>query len=260
MTFPHIDPVALHLGPLSVRWYGLMYLAGFLCGWIFIRGHVRREHLPLSSEDISELLFLCVLGVVAGGRLGYVLFYHPSFYVTHPLRIFSIWEGGMSFHGGLIGVVGSVVFFCRRRLLPMGKMADMLVMAACFGLCFGRMGNFINGELWGRVTDVPWGMVFPFAGPDPRHPSQLYQAVLEGPVLFSVLWVLYRRRLADWSVFFSFVTGYAFFRFGVEFVRQPDQHLGLLTFGWSMGQWLSLPMAVVGLVALIILNRRRTLP
>ncbi|SDE44806.1 prolipoprotein diacylglyceryl transferase [Desulfuromonas thiophila] len=255
-SFPEIDPVALQLGPLAIRWYGLMYLAGFVCAYFFIRYRVRQTGLPLSSEAVADLLFYAVVGVVAGGRLGYVLFYQPGHYLRHPVEIVQLWQGGMSFHGGLLGVVLAVLLFCRCRRLVVGPLADILVMAACFGLCFGRLGNFINAELWGRVTDVPWGIVFPQAGPLPRHPSQLYQAILEGPVLFSLLALIARWRRPAWTVFFSFVAFYALFRFLVEFFRQPDAHLGLLGGGLSLGQWLSLPMLLLGLAGVVWSLRR----
>ncbi|MCD6527322.1 MAG: prolipoprotein diacylglyceryl transferase [Desulfuromonas sp.] len=256
MTYPHIDPIAIQFGPLAVRWYGLMYLAGFACAYAMIRKLVTGSDLEVSSEQIADLLFACVLGVVVGGRLGYVFFYNASFYLHQPLKIFYLWEGGMSFHGGLLGVIVASAWFCWRRCLPMGKVADILVISACFGLFFGRLGNFINAELWGRVTDVPWGMVFPGGGPYPRHPSQLYEAILEGPVLFSILLWIFKRGWKPWSVFFSFVSGYALFRFVVEFVRQPDAHLGVLSLGLTMGQLLSLPMIIAGVIGVIVLNRR----
>lgn len=259
-SFPEIDPVALQLGPLAIRWYGLMYLAGFVCAYFFIRYRVRQTGMPLSSEAVADLLFYAVVGVVAGGRLGYVLFYQPGHYLRHPVEIVQLWQGGMSFHGGLLGVVLAVLLFCRRRRLQVGPLADILVMAACFGLCFGRLGNFINAELWGRVTDVPWGLVFPQAGPLPRHPSQLYQAILEGPVLFSLLALIARWRRPAWTVFFSFVAFYALFRFLVEFFRQPDAHLGLLGGGLSLGQWLSLPMLLLGLAGVVWSLCRRPVP
>lgn len=164
LSYPQIDPIALQLGPLAVRWYGLMYLAGFACAYLMIQRLVRVSHLNISREMISDLLFYCVMGVVIGGRFGYVLFYNAAFYLQEPLKIFYLWEGGMSFHGGLLGVIVAASWYCRKRQLPMGRMADILVVSACFGLFFGRLGNFINAELWGRVTDVPWGMVFPVLG------------------------------------------------------------------------------------------------
>ncbi len=256
LHYPNIDPVAIHIGPLAVRWYGLMYLAGFSCAYLFIRRLVKISGLPLRSDDVSDLLFACVLGVVCGGRIGYVLFYNLSYFVDHPQEIFALWNGGMSFHGGLLGVVIAATLFCRKRRLPLGPIADILVVSSCFGLFFGRIGNFINGELWGRVTDVPWAMVFPAAGPYPRHPSQLYEALLEGPLLLAILLLVYRRRPQPWTVFCTFIATYALARFMVEFVREPDAQLGILSTGLTMGQTLSLPMMVVGIVGVVLLNRR----
>ncbi|MBF0645102.1 prolipoprotein diacylglyceryl transferase [Desulfuromonas acetoxidans] len=258
MTYPDIDPVAIEIGPLAIRWYGLMYLAGFICAYAMIRRlTMPHKRLSLSSDTVADLLFACVLGVVLGGRLGYVLFYNASFYLEHPTKILSLWEGGMSFHGGLLGVIVAALWFCRKRQLPVASVADILVISSCFGLFFGRLGNFINGELWGRVSSVPWAMVFPGAGPLTRHPSQLYEAVLEGPVLLLILLVVYRANKAAGSVFFAFVSGYAGFRFVVEFFRQPDAHLGAVFAGMSMGQLLSLPMMLIGLAGIVWLNMRR---
>lgn len=255
MTFPQIDPVLIHIGPLAIRWYGLMYLLGFLAAYWLIRHLARLRHLPLDGDAAADLLFYAAVGVVAGGRLGYVLFYNPGWYLAHPLEAFAIWQGGMSFHGGLLGVVAATLFFCRRRQLPVLLAGDVLVTAATVGLGLGRLGNFINGELWGRTTDLPWGVVFPGAGPVPRHPSQLYQAILEGLVLFAVLYWLHRRQVRHGVVFFSFFVGYGVFRFLVEFVRQPDAHLGFLWGGATMGQLLSIPMIVFGLVGLYWVRR-----
>ena len=256
LHYPNIDPVAIHIGPLAVRWYGLMYLAGFSCAYLLIRRLVKMSGLPLRSDDVSDLLFACVLGVVCGGRIGYVLFYNLSYFVDHPQEIFALWNGGMSFHGGLLGVVIAATLFCRKRRLPLGSVADILVISSCFGLFFGRIGNFINGELWGRITDVPWAMVFPAAGPYPRHPSQLYEALLEGPLLLAILLLVYRRRPQPWTVFCTFIATYALARFMVEFVREPDAQLGILSTGLTMGQTLSLPMMVAGIVGVVLLNRR----
>src|SRR5512139_2619002 len=247
MVFPQIDPVLIQIGPLAIRWYGLMYLLGFLAGYGLIRYLARLRALPLNGDAAADLLFYSAVGVVAGGRLGYVLFYNPAWYLDHPLEVFAIWQGGMSFHGGLLGVVAAALCFCRRRHLPVLLTGDILVTAATVGLGLGRLGNFINGELWGRPTDLPWGMVFPGAGPLPRHPSQLYEAFLEGAVLLGVLLWLHRRRVQAGVPFFSFFLGYGSIRFLVEFVRQPDAHLGFLWGGATMGQLLSLPMVAFGL-------------
>jgi phosphatidylglycerol:prolipoprotein diacylglycerol transferase len=258
MTFPHIDPVIFHFGPFAVRWYGMMYLLGFGAAYLLIRHLSRLRSLPLPADGISDLLFYGVLGVVLGGRLGYVLFYNPRQYLSNPGDIFAVWQGGMSFHGGLLGVVIAVLIFCRRRKLPLLLTGDILVTSAPIGLGLGRIGNFINGELWGRVTDLPWAMVFPGAGPLPRHPSQLYEAALEGVVLFAVLYLMQRRKVAAGVPFFSFFVGYGLLRFLVEFVRQPDAHLGFLWGGATMGQLLCLPMILFGLAGLCALSRRKS--
>lgn len=256
MTFPHIDPVLIHIGPLAIRWYGLMYLFGFLVAYGLICHLSRLRKLLLDSDGAADLLFYGAVGVVAGGRLGYVLFYNPGWYLEHPLEAFAIWQGGMSFHGGLLGVIAAALLFCRRRKLAILSVGDILVTAATVGLGLGRLGNFINGELWGRPTDLPWGMVFPGAGPEPRHPSQLYQAFLEGLVLFALLYGLHRWRVRQGVPFFSFFVGYGLFRFLVEFVRQPDAQLGFLWGGATMGQLLSLPMIVFGVAGLFWVRRR----
>ena len=256
ITYPQIDPVALHIGPLSVRWYGLMYLAGFVCAYAMILNLVKKKDLGVSNETVADLLFACVVAVVIGGRLGYVLFYNFAYYWQHPLQIFYLWQGGMSFHGGLCGVIVASSWFIHKRSLPMGQLADILVLSSCCGLFFGRMGNFINGELWGRITDLPWAMVFPGAGPYPRHPSQLYEAILEGPILMMLLWLIAKRNLKPWSVFCGFISFYALFRFLIEFVRQPDVQLGMLSTGLTMGQTLSLPMILAGAVGIVFINRR----
>lgn len=256
MTFPQIDPIIFSLGPLAIRWYGMMYLLGFVGGY-FVMCHVARlRHYPITKEQISDLLFYAVIGVVAGGRLGYTLFYNSKYYLSHLHEIFYVWEGGMSFHGGLIGVFSVLLIYCRLRKFPLLMIADLSVAAVPVGLGFGRLGNFINAELWGRVTTSPWGVVFPGAGPQPRHPSQLYEAALEGVLLFIVIYVLHRMKVRSGVAGFSFLSLYGLFRFVVEFVRQPDGHLGFLWGGATMGQLLSLPMIVVGLVGLFFLLRR----
>ena len=260
LTFPQIDPVIFQIGPLAVRWYGLMYLLGFAAAYMLIQHLVRLRNLALDKDGVSDLLFYAVLGVVLGGRLGYVLFYNPLQYLSRPLDIFAIWQGGMSFHGGLLGVVIASLIFCRRRTLTILLTGDILVTSAPIGLGLGRLGNFINGELWGRVTDHPWGMVFPGGGALPRHPSQLYEAFFEGLVLFVILYVLHRRKVTAGIPFFSFFIGYGLFRFLIEFVRQPDAHLGFLWGGATMGQLLSLPMVVFGLTGCLFICLRKDRP
>lgn len=257
MTFPQIDPVIFSIGPLAVRWYGMMYLLGFVGGY-FLMCHVARiRAFTITKETISDLLFYAVLGVVLGGRLGYTLFYNTTYYLAHPLEIFYVWEGGMSFHGGLIGVLVVLLLFCRWRKLPVLLVADLAVVAVPVGLGFGRIGNFINAELWGRVTDLPWGIIFPGGGPVPRHPSQLYEAGLEGLLLLLIIYSMHRLQVRSGLPAFSFLFFYGLFRFLVEFVRQPDAQLGFLWGGATMGQLLSLPMFLIGLGGLIILLKRK---
>ncbi len=256
MMFPHIDPVIFSIGPLAVRWYGLMYLLGFVGGYFMMCHVAKLRAMPINKETISDLLFYAVLGVVIGGRIGYTLFYNASYYLSHPREIFYVWEGGMSFHGGLIGVLLVLVLFCRRRDLPLLLVADLAVSAVPIGLGFGRIGNFINAELWGRVTDHSWGIVFPGGGPMPRHPSQLYEAGLEGVVLFFIIYLLHRFGVRRGIPAFSFVFLYGIFRFLIEFVRQPDSQLGFLWGGATMGQLLSLPMILFGLGGLFYVLKK----
>lgn len=255
LTYPQIDPVIFQVGPLAIRWYGMMYLLGFGAAYLLITHLSRLRKLALNKDGVSDLLFYAVLGVVLGGRLGYVLFYNPSQYLSHPLQIFAVWQGGMSFHGGLLGVVVATLVFCRLRKLPILLTGDIMVTSATIGLGLGRVGNFINGELWGRTTDLPWGMVFPGGGGLARHPSQLYEAVLEGLVLFLILYFLHRRNALEGLPFFCFFIGYGSFRFLVEFVRQPDAHLGFLWGGATMGQLLSLPMVLFGCAGCLYIYR-----
>lgn len=256
MTFPQIDPIIFSIGPLAVRWYGMMYLLGFVGGY-FVMCHIARwRYLSISKEQISDLLFYGVIGVVAGGRIGYTLFYNADYYLSRPWEIFYVWEGGMSFHGGLLGVVTVLLIYCKLRQLSLLMIADLVVVAVPIGLGFGRIGNFINAELWGRPTDLPWGVIFPGGGPEPRHPSQLYEAGLEGLVLFVIIYLLHRLKFQSGVPAFTFLAFYGLFRFLVEFVRQPDAHLGFLWGGATMGQLLSLPMILVGCVGIIFVLKR----
>ncbi len=252
---PQIDPIALQIGPLAVHWYGLTYLAAFgLFMWL---GTLRLRHEPYASitgpgawsrKDVEDILFLGVLGVVLGGRLGYCLFYKPLYYASHPLEIFAVWQGGMSFHGGMLGVIAAMVWFAHSRKRPFWQVADFVAPSVPPGLAAGRVGNFINGELPGRLSDpnLPWGMVFRGAGDLPRHPSQVYQFLLEGLLLFVLLWIYARKPRRTGQVAAAFLFGYGVFRFIAEFFREPDAFLGLLALGMSMGQWLTLPMIVAG--------------
>jgi phosphatidylglycerol:prolipoprotein diacylglycerol transferase len=243
---PQFDPVALSLGPLAVRWYGLMYLLGFaLFAWLG-RRHARRLGGAFSANDIDDLLLYGVLGVILGGRLGYVLFYKAGYYLAHPAEILMVWHGGMSFHGGFLGVLLAVWLFARTRRRSWFDVTDFLAPLVPLGLAAGRLGNFINAELPGRVTDLPWAMVFPNVDMQPRHPSQLYQFALEGVALFCLLWWFSSKPRPRAAVSAAFLIGYGVFRFIAEFAREPDDFLGLLAFGMSMGQWLSAPMLLAG--------------
>jgi phosphatidylglycerol:prolipoprotein diacylglycerol transferase len=262
LIHPQIDPVALQLGPIAVHWYGLTYLAAFgLFMWLGTR---RLQHPPFVSlpqwtrRDVEDILFLGVLGVVLGGRIGYCLFYKPAYYLANPLEILAVWQGGMSFHGGLLGVLLAMVWFARSRQRPWLQVMDFVAPCVPTGLAAGRVGNFINGELWGRVADpsLPWAMVFRGAGDLPRHPSQVYQFLLEGLLLFVLLWLYARGPRKTGQVSAAFLVGYGSFRFIAEFFREPDAHLGLLGLGLSMGQWLCVPMILGGLVMGVWASRR----
>ena len=245
-VFSQIDPVAFSLGPLSVRWYGLMYLFGFAFA-MWLAG--RRADAPNSGwtrNEVSDLLFYGFLGVILGGRIGYVLFYNFDLFLADPTYLFKIWTGGMSFHGGLIGVITAMIWFAHKTQRHFFTVADFVAPLIPFGLGVGRIGNFMNGELWGRVTDVPWAIIFPEAGPEPRHPSQLYQFALEGVVLFIILNLFWRKHPPRGAISGMFLLFYGLFRFLVEFVRQPDSQLGLYFNEISMGQILSTPMIVAG--------------
>jgi phosphatidylglycerol:prolipoprotein diacylglycerol transferase len=247
LVHPQFSAVAFQIGPLAVRWYGLMYLVAFVLAWTLGRWRIRHGKTALTERDLDDLLFYSVLGVVLGGRLGYVLFYKPGYYFAHPLEIFEVWHGGMSFHGGLLGVLLVMALFARKRGFRFLQVGDFVSTLVPLGLAAGRLGNFINGELWGRPTDVPWGMVFPQAGDGiPRHPSQLYELGLEGLSLFVLVWLFARKPRQVGQVSGVFMMGYGAFRFLVEYTREPDSFLGILAGGFSMGQWLSMPMVLIG--------------
>ena len=249
---PEFDPVAIQIGPVAIRWYGLMYLVGFVGGLLLAHWRVRRHpELGWGKHDTDDLLFHCVLGVVLGGRLGYVLFYKLGEYLHDPIRILYLWEGGMSFHGGFLGVILALAWYARRSRRHWFAVTDFLAPLAPIGLGAGRLGNFINGELWGRPTDVPWAMIFPTVDSQPRHPSQLYEFALEGVLLFAILWLFARRPRPLGAVSAVFLIAYGALRFLVEFTREPDAFLGTLALGLTMGQWLSLPMLVGGVVMLV---------
>ena len=251
LIHPQIDPVAIAVGPLAVRWYGLMYLAGFAIAFILARSRIKRGMSGnISYEVFDDLFFFSVLGVVLGGRLGYVLFYKLAYYFAHPLEVLAVWQGGMAFHGGFLGVLLAMVYIGRKHGIRWLAITDFIAPLTPPALAAGRLGNFINGELWGRVTDAPWGMVFRGAGPLPRHPSQLYQFALEGVLLFIILWLYSAKPRPVGAISAIFLIGYGAFRFCAEFFREPDDFLGLLAFNLSMGQWLSLPMILAGIAML----------
>ena len=264
LAFPQIDPVAVQLGPIAVRWYGLAYLAGILLGWQYGRRLIADNSLwpnetgndtrALTPGDFDDLLVWATIGIVAGGRIGFVLFYQPQVYLADPMAALRIWEGGMAFHGGFLGFVIATILFSRSRSVSALLLLDVAAASVPFGLFFGRIANFINGELWGRISDVPWAMVFPGAGPESRHPSQLYEATLEGVLLFILLRVLTHRLHSlqhPGLTGGAFVAGYGLARFFVEFFRQPDEHIGFIGGFLTMGMILSLPMILVGAGAMI---------
>jgi phosphatidylglycerol:prolipoprotein diacylglycerol transferase len=256
MQFPHIDPVFLSIGPLQFRWYGLMYVLSFIATYFIIRSEVRRKQLSLSNDDVADLVFYGAMGVVLGGRTGYILFYNLGFYLANPLKLFAVWEGGMSFHGGFLGVTLAFWLYSRRKKIPFLTLIDMAALCAPVGLGLGRIGNFINGELYGRATDVAWGIIFPGSDGVPRHPSQLYEAFLEGLVLFFIVRIVSKNSAVNGVTTCAACAGYGLFRFIVEFFRQPDAQIGLFYGLFSMGQLLSLPMFIAGTSAALLLSRR----
>lgn len=270
LIYPRIDPVALQIGPLAIHWYGLAYLVAF--GLFFLLAMRRSRQPPFAAmsgsaawtrKDVEDLLFLGAAGAIVGGRLGYCLFYKPGYYLAHPLEIFALWQGGMAFHGGLLGVIAAMLWFARSRQRPLLQVADFVAPCVPCGLAAGRAGNFINGELWGRFAspDLPWGMVFAHSGSmQPRHPSQLYQLLLEGLLLFALLWFYARRERRPGQVAAAFLFGYGVLRFIAEYFREPDGFLGLLSFGMSMGQWLCLPMIAGGAGLWLWAQRRSQTP
>ncbi len=260
IPYPVIDPVAVEFGPFAVRWYGLAYIAGITLGWGYCRRLTKQPAAVIEPTTLDDFILWATIGVILGGRLGYVLFYQPSHYFAHPLQILFLWHGGMSFHGGALGVATALALFCWRRHVPLLRLSDLIACATPIGLFFGRVANFINGELWGRVTDVPWAMIFPSDPAHlPRHPSQLYEAGLEGVLLFLLLFVLLRTtRIREHAGALTgvFLMGYAAARMVAEFFRQPDAFLGFILPGVTMGQILSLPLLVIGFLLFLRAYRR----
>lgn len=258
IAYPEINPVAFHIGPLSIYWYGLMYLFAFLTCSLLL--HYRLRHSPFSrgfkEEDISDLVFYSALGVIIGGRLGYMFFYNLDVWLQHPLALFQIWKGGMSFHGGLIGVIIALAFYSYKIGKPLVAITDFIAPVVPIGLAFGRLGNFINGELWGRETTVPWAMIFPGASNVPRHPSPLYEFFFEGVLLFIILWFYSAKPRPLCAVSGLFLIFYGLFRFSLEFFREPDLQMGFVAFNWmTEGQLLSIPMFILG-VGLFVFSHR----
>ncbi len=254
IQFPEIDPVALQIGPLAIRWYAIAYIVGILFAWWYAKRLSQRWSSPVSAAHLGDFVAWAIIGIILGGRLGFIAFYNLDQYLADPLQIFMIWRGGMSFHGGLLGMIGASWLFARRKGIPILALSDLIACAAPIGLFLGRIANFINGELVGRVTDVPWAVVFPHAGPMPRHPSQLYEAFLEGIVLFILLAALARRAtFYRRSGFLTgmFLFGYGLARFLVEFLREPDIQVGLVLGPLSMGQILSVPVALLGVYLML---------
>lgn len=257
-VLPYIDPIAISIGPLDIRWYGLMYLIGFTFAFWMANRVCDKSNGVWTRDQASDLLFAGFMGVILGGRIGYVFFYQFSAFLDNPLYLFRIWEGGMSFHGGLLGVITAIIIYAKRNQRSILSVGDFIAPLIPVGLGAGRIGNFVNSELWGRVTDSPFGIIFYNAGPLARHPSQLYEFALEGVVLFIMLFVFIRKAKPAGSVSGLFLLGYGIFRFIIEFAREPDAHLGLLTLGMSMGQILSLPMIISGLILMVYAYKKNT--
>jgi phosphatidylglycerol:prolipoprotein diacylglycerol transferase len=260
IIYPAWDPIAFRLGPLAVHWYGIMYLVGLLGGWSLLTFRLKYSTFSrgFTVPQLSDILFYAALGIILGGRIGYVIFYAWPEFVENPLILFQIWQGGMSFHGGLIGVIIALWLYSHKIGKSLGDITDFIAPVVPIGLGAGRIGNFINGELWGRVTDVPWAMIFPQAGPLPRHPSQLYEFILEGVVLFVILWLFSQKPRPRWAISGLFLVSYGCVRFLIEFFREPDAQIGYIAFGWlTKGQLLSLPMILLGLFLLVLSYKRK---
>ena len=260
LEFPNINPVAIDLGFIQIRWYAISYIAGILLSWVLILNIIKFKNLKVDNKVISELISNSMIGIIIGGRLGYVIFYNPDYYLNNLLEIFKLWNGGMSFHGGFIGVVFAVIYSSKISKTPILILADLIAIVAPIGIFFGRLANFINGELYGRITNHSFGMIFPNAGNSPRHPSQLYEAFFEGFLLFIImlLFIKFTNILNKKGLITAlFLSCYGSFRFMIEFFREPDSNIGLLYFNFSMGQLLSLPMIIVGLYFIIFIARKK---
>ena len=260
LEFPNINPVAIDLGIIQIRWYAISYIAGILFSWSLILNIIKFKNLKIDNKVISELISNSMIGIIIGGRLGYVIFYNPDYYLNNLLEIFKLWNGGMSFHGGFIGVIFAVIYSSKISKTPILILADLIAIVAPIGIFFGRLANFINGELYGRITNHSFGMIFPNAGNSPRHPSQLYEAFFEGFLLFIImlLFIKFTNILNKKGLVTAlFLSCYGSFRFIIEFFREPDANIGLLYFNFSMGQLLSLPMIIVGLYFIIFIARKK---
>lgn len=267
IAFPRFNPIALQIGPIAIRWYALAYICGIVLGWLYARSLVKKERLwggpaPMTLAQLDDFILWVTIGIIVGGRTGYVLFYNPAFFMQHPAEIFQLWNGGMSFHGGFLGCVAAVMLFARSNGISILSLGDITTAVGPIGLFLGRLANFINSELWGRLADdsVPWAMVFPNGGPLPRHPSQLYEAGLEGILLFVILAVMIRMGALKRPglILGSFIAIYAFARITGEFFREPDPQLGFLWGGLTMGMLLSVPMIIAGAILIVMAWRRKT--
>lgn len=257
ITYPNINPVAFHIGSWPIYWYGLMYLVGFFAGWFFLSLRLRYRPHTFTQDQLSDIVFYTAVGAIIGGRLGYIIFYDWQVLLSNPLFVFQTWKGGMSFHGGLLGVLVAMAIMAHKFKKPFLMLTDFIAPAVPIGLGAGRIGNFINSELWGQVTTAPWGMIFPNGGPLPRHPSQLYEFALEGVLLFILLWIYSSKPRPLGAVSGLFALGYGTFRCMVEFFRVPDVQIGYVAFGWlTEGQLLSIPLMLVGIILLCVAYKR----
>jgi phosphatidylglycerol:prolipoprotein diacylglycerol transferase len=257
IPFPEFNPTILSIGTLEIRWYGLLYVISFIVGHIFLKKLYRKKGISITNEQYENLMFILMLGVIIGGRFGYIIFYHLPYYIQNPLHIFAVWEGGMSFHGGLLGVIFGGIIFAKKNRFNFYALADPVMPLSAVGIGLVRWGNFMNGELYGRVTNVPWSMIFPNSDGQPRHPSQLYELFGEGILLFLISFFLLKKNLKNGFVFWSFIGLYGMFRFFIEFTRQPDEHLGFILGPFTMGQILCFFMIAGSLVGLLLLHKNR---